>query len=177
MAGCGSGGTKAANPDDLAVAVASYDLATGPPTRFIVGILTVDQRLLGYGSVDLRFSFLGSKQGGGGGPFGPAVRATYLPIYGSTVPSPAPATPQIVAESDTRGVYGSETTFDKAGFWQVLASTTIDGKLRKGTGAFQVSPTHAVPAPATRPWPPTTSRSHPPTSPRRPSSRGPAAGP
>ncbi len=147
LVGCGgSGGTAKANPDDLAVAVASYDLATGP-ARFIVGLLTVDQRLIGYGSVDLRFSYVGAKSGGGSSPAGPPVKASYLPIYGSTVPSPPPVDPQIVQESDSRGVYGAQTTFDKAGFWEVEASAKVEGKTRTGKGAFQVNATHAIPAP------------------------------
>jgi hypothetical protein len=148
LAGCGgSGGSGKPNPNDLAVQVASYDLATGPPQRFIVGLLTLDQRLVGYGGVDLRFSYIGTKEGANPQPPGPAVKASYLPIYGSTVPSPPPSDPQIVQESDTRGVYGVQTTFDKAGFWQVDASATIDGKVRTGKGAFAVNPTHSIPAP------------------------------
>ncbi|HEX3623585.1 MAG TPA: hypothetical protein VHT97_14825 [Acidimicrobiales bacterium] len=148
LAGCGgSGGTKAADPNDLAVAVASYDLASGAPTRFIVGLLTVDQRLIGYGSVDLRFSYVGAKSGSSSGAPGPVIKASYLPIYGSTIPSPPPVDPQIVLESDSRGVYGAQTTFDKAGFWEVQASATIAGKVRTGKGAFQVNATHAIPAP------------------------------
>jgi hypothetical protein len=144
----GSGGSGKANADDLAVQVASYDLATGAPARFIVGLLTVDQRLVGYGTVDLRFSYVGTKEGGTSAtPFGPAVTASYLPIFGSVIPTPAPATPQIVRSSDSRGVYGAQTAFDKAGFWEVEATATIDGKARHGKGAFAVNPTHAVPAP------------------------------
>jgi hypothetical protein len=143
--GGGSGGGAKANPDDLAVAVASYDLSAGHPTRFIVGLLTVDQRLLGYGSVDLRFSYVGSKEGVNPSPPGPVTKATYLPIPGSTTPSPPPAAPQIVLSSDTRGVYAAQTTFDKAGFWEVEASTTLDGKVRTGKGAFAVNPTNTIP--------------------------------
>jgi hypothetical protein len=149
LTGCGgSGGSGKASADDLAVQVASYDLATGAPARFIVGLLTVDQRLLGYGTVDFRFSYVGTKEGSAGAtPFGPAVTASYLPIFGSVVPSPPPATPQIVKSSDTRGVYGAQAAFDKAGFWEVEATATLDGKARHGKGAFAVNPTHAVPAP------------------------------
>jgi hypothetical protein len=144
----GSGGSGKANPDDLAVQVASYDVATGAPARFIVGLLTVDQRLIGYGTVDFRFSYVGTKEGSAGAtPFGPAVTASYLPIFGSVIPSPAPAGPQIVRSSDSRGVYGAPAAFDKAGFWEVEATATIDGKARHGKGAFAVNPTHAVPAP------------------------------
>jgi hypothetical protein len=147
LVACGGsgGGSKA---DQLAVQVASYDLATGAPTRFIVGLITVDQRLLGYGTVDLRFSYVGTKEGGTDPtPFGPVVKASYLAIPGSDVPSPPPAKAEIVRSSDTRGVYGAQTSFDKAGFWEVEASTVIDGKTVSGKGAFAVTPTHAVPGP------------------------------
>lgn len=146
LAACGgSSGSDKASPDDLAVAVASYDLAAGRPTRFIVGLLTVDQRLLGFGNVDLRFSFVGTKEGANPSAPGPVTRASYLPIPGSETPSPAPETPQIVRSSDTRGVYAALTTFDRPGFWEVEASATLDGKVRKGKGAFAVNPKNTVP--------------------------------
>ena len=149
LVGCtSSGGGGGASADDLAVQVASFDLATGRPTRFIVGLITVDQRLLGYGDVDMRFSYVGTKEGGANAtPFGPPVKGSYLPIHGSEVPSPQPATPQIVAASNTRGVYGAQTSFDKAGFWEVEVTANVDGKQQKGKGAFPVNETHAVPAP------------------------------
>ncbi len=144
----GSGGSVKASADDLAVQVASYDLATGAPTRFIVGLITVDQRLIGYGTVDLRFSYVGTKEGGAQPtPFGPVVKASYLPIHGSVVPSPPPATAQVVRSSDTRGVYGAQTTFDRPGFWEVEATATVDGKTQRGKGAFAVNPRHAFPGP------------------------------
>ncbi len=143
----GSGDSARPNPDDLAVQVASYDLATGRPTRFIVGLLTVDQRLLGYGTVDLRFSFVGTREGADPQPFGPPVVASYLPIHGSAVPDPPPPTPRVVHASDTRGVYGTQATFDRAGFWEVEATALVDGEARKGKGAFAVNETNAIPAP------------------------------
>jgi hypothetical protein len=147
LVACGGSGAGA-KADQLAVQVASYDLAAGPPTRFIVGLITVDQRLLGYGTVDLRFSYVGTKEGGSNPtPLGPVVQASYLAIPGSDVPSPLPAKPEIVRSSDTRGVYGAQTSFDKAGFWEVQASTVIDGKKVSGKGAFAVNPTHTVPGP------------------------------
>lgn len=145
LAACGTGGAEKANPDDLAVQVASFDVAAGRPTRFIVGILTLDQRLVGFGTVDLRFSFVGTKDGIDPSPPGPVTRATYLAIPGSTTPSPAPETPRIVSSFETRGVYATRTTFDRPGFWEVEASAILDGKLRKGKGAFAVGSTTAVP--------------------------------
>ena len=148
LVACSSGGSGKAGADDLVVQVASYDLATGPPARFIVGLLTVDQRLVGFGTVDLRFSYVGTKENANNPtPFGPPVKASFLPIHGSVVPNPAPDAPQIVAASDTRGLYAAQTAFDKAGFWEVEATATIAGKARSAKGAFAVNPTHAVPAP------------------------------
>ena len=148
LASCSSGGSDKAGADDLAVQVASYDLATGGPARFIVGLVTIDQRLVGYGTVDLRFSYVGTKENTSNPtPFGPVVKASYLPIHGSVVPEPPPATPQIVVASDTRGLYAAQTSFDKAGFWEVEATARLDGKARSGKAAFAVNPTHAVPAP------------------------------
>lgn len=147
LVACSSGGSGKAKTDDLAVQVASYDLATGAPARFIVGLVTADQRLIGYGTVDLRFSYVGTKEDAGNpSPFGPVVKASYLPIHGSVVPDPMPATPQIVAASDTRGLYGAQASFDKAGFWEVEATATVEGKARSGKGAFAVNPTHTIPA-------------------------------
>ena len=147
LVGCSSGGATD-KADDLAVLVASYDLAAGVPTRFILGLNTVDQRLLGYGTVDLRFSYVGTKDGGADpSPFGPVVKASYLPVHGSTVPSPAPPNPKIVSSSETRGVYGAQTIFDKAGYWEVEATAAVDGKTVSGKGAFAVNPTRAVPGP------------------------------
>jgi hypothetical protein len=148
LVACGSGGSGKASADDLVVQVASYDLATGPPARFIVGLITADQRLVGFGAVDLRFSYVGTKENANNPtPFGPPVKASYLPIHGSVVPSPAPAAPQIVAASDTRGLYADQACFDKAGFCEVEATATVEGKTRHGKAAFAVNPTHTIPAP------------------------------
>lgn len=147
LVACSSGGGKP-SAKELVVQVASYDLATGPPARFIVGLITSDQRLVGFGTVDLRFSYVGTKENASNPtPFGPPITASYLPIHGSVVPDPAPATPQVVAASDSRGLYAAQTGFDKAGFWEVQATATVDGKARTGKAAFAVNPTHSIPAP------------------------------
>lgn len=147
LVACGGsgGGSGKAGGDDLAVQVASYDLATGP-TRFILGLLTLDQRLIGYGTVDLRFSYVGTKESADPQPFGPVVKAVYLPIHGSEAPPSPPPTPEVVRSSQSRGVYGAQAIFDKAGFWEVEATAVLDGKARKGKGAFAVNATHAIPA-------------------------------
>lgn len=140
-----TGGGAAKGP--LNVQVASYDLAVGPPSRFIVGLLTADDKLLGFGSVQMQFAYLGTKEGGAPQPPGPPQTGTYLPIPGTTVPSPPPASPQVVTGAEARGVYTTEAGFDRAGFWQVEVTASVGGEDLKGTGAFAVNNQHFVPAP------------------------------
>ncbi|HEX2192477.1 MAG TPA: hypothetical protein VHH09_04735 [Acidimicrobiales bacterium] len=135
-----------ASQQDLVVQVASYDLAVGPPTRVIAGVLTNDQRLVGYGTVSMRFSYLGTGQPGARPePSGSPVEASFLPVAGAELPSPAPAEPRLV-EGSERGLYSAQRAFDRAGFWQMEVTARVGGKDRRGTGAFQVLEKHAVPA-------------------------------
>lgn len=145
---CSSDGDEApaSSGDDLSVQVASFDLAVGRVSRFLVGVVTTDQELIGYGSPELRFSFAGTGTGSVPSKPGPPVRAAYLPVPGTALVTPAPAEPRL-AKGSERGVYAAETDFDRAGFWQVELTARIDGKERKGTGAFAVSESHVVPAP------------------------------
>ncbi|MDQ6799124.1 MAG: hypothetical protein M3011_14100 [Actinomycetota bacterium] len=148
-AACSSGGPKgssAPGKDSLAVEVASYDLAVGPPARFIAGVLTAGQQLVGFGTVSMRFAFLGTKEASASStPVGSPTIATFLPVPGTTVPSPPPAAPGIVAGVD-RGVYGAQFAFDRPGFWQVEVTARIAGTQRRGTSAFAVGDHHHLPA-------------------------------
>ncbi|HEX2274336.1 MAG TPA: hypothetical protein VHG90_10740 [Acidimicrobiales bacterium] len=151
LGGCASGddaGEPAAPRDDgdLSVQVASFDLAVGPPSRFMVGLVTPGQDLVGFGTVDLRFIFVGTGRGTVPAQPSAPVRASYLLIPGATGPSPPPAEPRL-AKGSERGVYVAQAGFDRPGFWQVEATARVDGQERRGTGAFQVGERHAVPAP------------------------------
>jgi hypothetical protein len=150
-AACGSGddtvSSGEARKGPLNVQIASYDVAAGPPSRFIVGLLTSDDKLIGFGAVEMRFSYLGTKEGGTPSPPGPPQTATYLPIPETIVPSPPPANPEVVSGADARGVYATEAGFDRPGFWQVEVSASVGGEHLKGTGAFGVNERHFVPAP------------------------------
>ena len=156
-AACGGGGQKKATDDqpdrgrsqDLAAQVASYDLVAGRTGRFIVGLLSGDQsRLVAFGTVQLTFTFLGAR--GTDRPSGaptPPVTARFLPIPGQHL-DPNAAGPRFVEGSQGIGVYGApDVTFDRAGFWQVKATATIDGKSRTADAAFQVVERSAIPAP------------------------------
>jgi len=160
LAGCGSGdkgaskskssttaGAAGASAGDLSVQVASYDLAVGPATRLIAGVVTGDGRLVGFGTVSMRVSYLGTKVHPLKAVPGPALEGRYLAIPGSEGPQPTPATPQIVTASTVRGLYATEAAFDRAGFWQVEVTAKLEGREVKGTGAFPVLDKHAVPAP------------------------------
>ena len=143
----GGGTSSASDPDALAVQAASFDLAVGPPTRFIAGVLTNDQRLVGFGTVQMQFSYLGTGQPGQESvPVGPAVSARFLPIPGTAAPDPAPPQPAVVTGRE-RGVYATQMGFDRPGFWQVEVTARIDGEDRRGTGAFEVTERHRLPAP------------------------------
>jgi hypothetical protein len=139
--------TSAPSPDDLAAEVGSFDLAVGPPSRFLVGVFSNDQRFLVYGDVQFRFAYLGTKQDSAAAEYGSAVRARYIPVPGSTMPSPVPAKPQLVSGLEGRGVYATEAGFPRAGFYQVEVTADVEGTTRQTTAAFAVNERHAVPAP------------------------------
>ncbi len=142
----GNGSTAPRDDAELSVQVASFDVAVGPPSRFMVGVLTPENELVGFGTVDLRFVFVGTGQGTVPRQPSPPVKAAYVLIPGATAPSPEPTEPRFVRGSE-RGVYVADAGFNRAGFWQVEATARIDGRERRGTGAFPVNERHAVPAP------------------------------
>lgn len=126
--------------------VASYDLAVGRQ-RFIVGLLTNDQRLVGYGTVKFRFGYLGRK-GEGKATMGEAVTGEFLPIpreAGIAAP-PAKPQPEILSGSTIAGVYGAQAAFDRPGFWGVLVTAQLKGqKEQTAQAAFEVKEKSQVP--------------------------------
>jgi hypothetical protein len=128
----------------LAAEVASYDLAVGPPSRLLVGVFAADQRPVGYGTVTMRFCYLGTGQSNTACAPGPASTATFLPIPGTTPPSPLPKNPAFVDAATQRGVYATSAAFDRAGFWQVEIGATMAGKAYTATAAFGVADRHVI---------------------------------
>lgn len=135
--------TKTAD-DSLVAQVASYDLAVGEQ-RFMVGLLTKDQKLVGHGAVEMRFGYLGD-QPDGTAAMGAPVTAVYLPIPSeSSGPQPVKRAPEIVQASSGSGVYAVQAGFDKAGFWGVQVTADLAGqKPRTARAAFEVAATHEV---------------------------------
>lgn len=147
LAACGgSDGEGRAEADDLIAAVASYDLAVGPPTRVIVGVQTADRRFVAFGTVQFRVAYLGTNQDAQPGEFAPPVPAAFLPLPGTTPPDPLPTEPVLVSGSGARGVYAALVGFPKAGFYQVEVTAEVEGEVRTATAAMVVNERHAVPA-------------------------------
>ncbi len=134
---------------ELAVAVPGFDLAVGGPQRFVVGLFTADKTDIGYGTVELRFRWLGDTTTKGSTPasaWSPPVTAAFRLLPG-TATDAAPSGPSVLAPGQGRGVYVTHAPFDRAGFWEVEASGDVAGtEGDTGTGAFEVAARHLVPA-------------------------------
>jgi len=153
VAACGSGGGKKASTGttrgsgsggEIAAETASFDLAAGPPARYLVGVLTQDQRGVSFGTIQVRFCFLGAQQASGPCQYGAPRQASFVAVPGSP-PSPANATPRVISSTESKGVYATQAAFDKAGFWRTEVSVNLDGKQRQATTDFKVLEHHAIP--------------------------------
>ena len=136
---------QSTGPDQVQGSVASYDLAVGPPGRFMFGMFNEAKGPIGYGTAAFRFFFLGEKDASGTPQPGPTATGTYLPLPGSPAP-PGDTSKPVYLPTHERGVYAADVAFDKAGFWGVSAVVELDGRQEVNT-AFKVLPKHQVPAP------------------------------
>src|SRR5262245_16686737 len=69
----GGGSSGGAGKGGLNAEVASFDLTVGDPARLLVGLVSNDQRFLVFGTVTLRFAYLGTKQDNQPGEYGEPV--------------------------------------------------------------------------------------------------------
>lgn len=155
-AACSNGGNKPTTlaqgdkaSGKISAQVASYDLVAGRAGRFIVGLLAADQsQLVGFGTAELRFAYLGQRGAVSSTvPAGPPMTAQFLPVPGQNIDLATPG-PRFVRGSQGIGVYGvSGVTFDRAGFWQVIATAMLDGKRRSAEAAFEVTDRSLLPGP------------------------------
>ena len=142
----GDGGGPSSSSDELIVEPASYELIAGESGRFIAGLLTPDQLFVSYGTVEMRFFYLGTKEQTGTAEPGPRATADFLQIEGD--PGASTDRPSAGPPSHGRGVYATEVTFDKPGFWAVDVTARVEGKGELvGNGAFEVREDNLVPAP------------------------------
>jgi hypothetical protein len=130
--------------------VASYDLAAGEKSRFTVGLFTGDELFVGYGMVEMDFTFLGEKDASGEPEPGPEATGSFLLVPGTELDR-LPDAPEAVPASKGRGVYAADVTFDRPGFWEVEVSADVEGRgTLTASGAFMVLDDHRVPAPGDR---------------------------
>jgi len=141
-----SGGMK--DPHSLSVEVGSYDVAVGAVPRFTAGVFTADHRFVGYGTVQMRFRFVSEgTQHVSSSRWGPRREGTFLAVPGVSI-AKVPKAPTVVSAQNGRGVYATQATFDRAGFWEVEVAAAVDGgEVRRARAAFQVLDRHKVPAP------------------------------
>ena len=159
LTGCGGGGGKkdgdstqttagtSSGTDKVQGAVASYDLAVGPPSRFMLGMFNEadGKGPIGYGTAALSFFFLGENDASGTPQPGPTATASYLPLPGSHTP-PGDTSRPVYIPTDQRGVYAADVAFDRPGFWGVSAVIDLDGRQQVNV-PFKVLPEHNVPFP------------------------------
>ncbi len=151
-AGCGSGsapdgaGEASGDPDRIVAHVASYDLAVGEQ-RFMVGLVTQENELIGGGEVDLKFAYLGTREQEVTGKVVAESKAAFLPIpSGAGSPDPAlPDSPSLLPTASGTGVYAAQASFDKAGYWGVVVEADVQGEKWTGRSTFEVSETHLFP--------------------------------
>lgn len=150
--GSGSGGSQGGDGGnegaELTAEVASFDLAAGVPTRFILGLSVLEQSgqlAVSGGSIDLSFSFLGEGQATGSEPYRDAT-AEFLPIPGTS--GPLSDEPVAAPAAQGRGVYALyDFEFDRPGFWEAEVTVDLpDLGTMSATAAFEVLPEPLVPA-------------------------------
>lgn len=159
-AGCKKSGSTTSSspggdaPGDLSAELASYELLSGQPNRVLVGLFSQDG-LLSYGTVDMKFSFLGTSQAGTSPQTGPSATGTFIivpeedqPVMtDAEVAADAAKAPAITLPTTARGVYqANDVVFDKPGYWQVEVSADVDGQTLGGKTSFEVVTKPSYPA-------------------------------
>lgn len=130
--------------DDLAVSVASYDLAVGDERRLLAGVANAQQELLAFGEVSFELGYLGEETGGEADLTQQAT-ASFLPVPGD-VPEGETRQPSLL-DGDGTGVYEGEVEFDRAGNWGLRVTAELaDGSTREGQTVFRVAEQQQVPA-------------------------------
>lgn len=153
LAACADQEPPTSQGTELAVAVASYDLAVGSDVRLMTGVFTPARELVLFGEVTFELGYLGEEPTGAT-ELDQAVTARFLPVPGME-PEGDPGQATLVTSQDGAGVYAAPVAFDRAGFWGLRVTAALDdGSVRSGTVTFPVLdapqvPTIGDPAPRT----------------------------
>jgi hypothetical protein len=150
LAAC-TGGESVEEPEptaasqELAIAVASFDVAVGDAARLLAGVFTAERELLAFGEVTFQLGYLGD-QPGGAAELTQEVTASFLPVPGMA-PDGASNQPTLLVGESGSGVYAGEVEFDEPGFWGLrVVAELADGTVREGNTTFPVLETPQVPA-------------------------------
>lgn len=149
--GSGSGSTDATEEtpegDQIAAKLASYDLAVGEQ-RFTVGLVTQENELIGGGKVNMKFAYLGTREEQTKGEVVAQAEADFLSIPAdANGPDPkVPDKPTLLPSSEGSGVYATQATFDKPGFWGVVIEADVEDEGKwTGRTTFEVLDKHRFP--------------------------------
>jgi hypothetical protein len=139
-----SGTDAQAADEELAVAIAGYDLAVGDQQRLIAGVLSADAVQLGFGEVEFQLGYLGDEPGGEAELTGGLV-ASYLPVLGIE-PEGESEDPTLLVGSSGTGVYQARADFAEPGWYGLRVVADLDdGTTRSGQTTFEVLPEAEVP--------------------------------
>src|SRR5262245_31515026 len=121
----------------LTAIMASVDLYAGDPQRVAIGLVTSDNRLVSFGTVDLAFSMVGSAAQASSPLPGPTAMATFVPTFGTPDRGGGPV---VTNPDEGRGVYEAENVvFDTPGFWVADVTAGVEGLGRQtAQAAFAV---------------------------------------
>jgi hypothetical protein len=150
LSACSSGrgdrpASSGGNGSAMQAVMATTDLYVGAAQRVGVGLPLNDGRLVSFGSVGFRFSYLGTSSAATTAPAGPNLPARYVPTPGTPAGGGAA---QITQPSQARGIYqADDVRFDRAGYWQITIDAEVDGSAMRATAAFPVNQQPALPAP------------------------------
>jgi hypothetical protein len=126
--------------------MASVDLYAGDPQRVSIGLVTPDNRLVSFGTVDLAFSMVGGAADTSSPEPGPTATATFVPTFGTPEQAGGPV---VTDPNQGRGVYEAEdVVFDTPGFWVAEVTADVQGMGRQSAQAsFAVQERPQLPAP------------------------------
>jgi hypothetical protein len=142
----GDAPTPAAAEEELAVIVASYDVAVGEDQRLLAGVLTPEAAQLAFGEVTFQLGFLGGEAAGEAELVGD-IPARYLPVLGLEPEIEPTAQPTVLLGQPGTGVYEAFVTLEEPGFYGLRVTAELeDGTTRRGQTTFQVLPEPEVPA-------------------------------
>ena len=144
----GAGGTPSASPSPngaVEVALVNYELVASAPNRFMVGLILPDNRMVAYGTVQMRFQALDAG-GQRTGSVSEVVTGTYLAVPG-TDPGDPRADPQAITPDTALGAYELEgVRFGGPGRWVVeVAARVQDVGVIQGSATFDVLEAPNVP--------------------------------